>query len=171
VNTEIRITELLVFCLPFVRLLVILAAFSAAIRYLFRARSVRKWLRVCMRLAGGILILPLALCLLMMLVMVACVSRPRVLVSPDSRHVAEYSYEAGFLGRDLTVVSVRRNWSLLGDDAYRYAGPSDWSGTEVRWLNNEHLLIRYTEDMRGHFQRCINSAGSVLVECIADPPK
>jgi hypothetical protein len=36
-------------------------------------------------------------CVLLLLMMIACTSRPRILVSPDSQPVAEYSYEAGFL--------------------------------------------------------------------------
>lgn len=73
--------------------------------------------RFRMRITGGILLLPLALCVLLLLMMVACTSRPRILVSPDSQPVAEYSYEAGFLGRDSTFVSLRRKRSLLPDDA------------------------------------------------------
>jgi hypothetical protein len=171
VSTAIRSTEFLVFCLPFIRLLVVLGIVGAATIYLFRARSVRKWLRICMRITGGILVVPLALSVVMLLMMVACSSRPQVLVSPDSQHIAEYSYEAGFLGRDSTFVSVRRKWSLLPRDVYWYDGPSDWSGTEVRWLDNQHLLIRYTEDQRGHSQHCSRKAADVLVQCIADPPK
>jgi hypothetical protein len=171
VAAAIRITELLVFCLPFIKLLAVLGTVGTATVYLFRGRSVRRWLRISMRITGGILVVPLALCVVMLLMMVACTSRPRIVVSPDSRHIAEYSYEAGFLGRDSTFVSVRSKWSLLRHDAYWYAGPSDWSGTEVRWLDNEHLLIRYTEDREGRPQHCSSKAVDVLVQCVADTPK
>jgi hypothetical protein len=53
VGAAIRITEFVVFCLPFIRLLVVLGAVAAATVYLFRARSLRKWLTICMRIAGG----------------------------------------------------------------------------------------------------------------------
>src|ERR1700690_2221257 len=65
----------------------------------FRVRLIRHWARLCTRIAGALLVLPLVAALLLLLSMVACNTRPRILVSPDSRHVAEYSYEAGFLGR------------------------------------------------------------------------
>jgi hypothetical protein len=152
-------------------MLLIIAAVAAATFYLFRGRSVRKWLRVCMRITGGILVLPLAICVLMLLGMAASASRPRILVSPDSQHIAEFTYQAGFLGRDFTLVSVRRKWSLVRHNAYRYAGPSDWSGTEVRWVDNEHLLIRYTEDSEGRSQVCSSKAEDVFVQCIAEAPK
>jgi hypothetical protein len=121
-----------------------------------------------MRVGGGVLLLPLVLCMVLLVAMAACTSRPRIIVSPDSKHIAEYSYEAGFLGRDSTFVSMRGKWSLLKVDAYWYAGPSDWSGTEVRWPDNEHLLIRYQQDARDHRQHCRNdNVAGVFVQCVA----
>jgi hypothetical protein len=172
VSPTIRITELVVFCWPFIEILVVLGILVATTVYLFRARSVRRWLRVCMRVGGGILVLPLVLCMLVLVAMAACTSRPRIIVSPDSNHIAEYNYQAGFLGRDSTFVRVRRKLSLLPANAYSYAGPSDWSGTEVRWLDNEHLLIRYLKDDNGHPQHCDNdNLASVFVLCVAEPPR
>ena len=123
-----------------------------------------------MHIGGGILVLPLVLCILLLVAMTACTSRPRIIVSPDSEHIAEYSYEAEFLGRDSTFVSVRRKWSLLPVNAYSYAGPSDWSSTEVRWLDNEHLLIRYQQDDRDHPQHCRNNnnVAGIFVRCVAE---
>jgi len=168
-SRAVRITEFVVFCIPFIKILVILGILGAATIYLLRARSMRRWLTVCMRVGGGILVLPLLVCMLLLVVMAACTSRPRVLVSPDSKHIAEYSYEAGFLGRDSTYVSVRREWSLLPVHAYWYSGPSDWSGTEVRWLDNEHLLIHYQKDDRGRPQHCSeNKIAGVFVQCVAE---
>lgn len=109
--------------------------------------------------------LPLLAAVLLLLTMVACNSRPRVFVSPDSRHVAEYSYETGFLGRDSTSVTVRKKWSIFPDVAYQYAGPSDWADTEVRWLSNEQLLVRYRLDGEDRFQECKTVAAGVVVQC------
>jgi hypothetical protein len=155
--------------MPFLKILVILGILFVAMRYLFRARVMHRWLRVCMRVGGGILVLPLALCLLLLITMAACSTRPRVIVSPDSQYIAEYSYEVGFLGRDSTFVRIRRKWSVLPVYAYWYVGPSDWSSTEVRWLDNEHLLIRYMQDDRDRMQHCTstNIAG-VFVRCVAE---
>jgi hypothetical protein len=139
----IRLTELLIFCVPFVKLLLVLLAIVLATKYLFTARSRRRWITVGMRLGGSVMILPLALGVLLFALMAGCSSRPRVLVSPDARHVAEYSYKAGLLGRDATSVMVRKKWSILPQEAYSYFGPSDWSDTEVRWIDNNRLLIRY----------------------------
>ena len=110
--------------------------------------------------------LPLVAALLLLLSMVACNTRPRILVSPDSRHVAEYSYEAGFLGRDSTFVTVRKRWSIFPDVVYQYAGPSDWASIEVRWLGNEQLLVRYRQDGEGRFQQCQKAAAGIVVQCV-----
>jgi hypothetical protein len=113
----IKITELLVFCLPFIKVLAVVVVITAATVYLFRARVARRWVRVCTRVAGAVLVLPLIVVALLLLTMVACESRPRILVSPDSQHIAEYSYQAGFLGRDSTSVTIRKKWSILPDVA------------------------------------------------------
>jgi hypothetical protein len=162
----IKATELLVFCLPFIKLLVIIGVIAVAVFYLFRVRFIRLWLRLCARIAGALLVLPLVAALLLLLLMVACDSRPRVLVSPDSNHVAEYRYEAGFLGRDSTSVTVRKRWSIFPDVVYQYAGPSDWTDTEVRWLSNEQLLVRYTPDGEGRFQQCQTGGAGIVVQCV-----
>jgi hypothetical protein len=165
-NLVIKTTELLVFCLPFIKLLVIIGVIAAAVVYLFRVSVGRQWLRISTRIVGALLVLPLVAALLLLLLMVACDTRPRVLVSPDSQHVAEYSYEAGFLGRDSTSVTVRKKWSVFPDVAYQYAGPSDWTSTEVRWLSNERLLVRYSGDGEGRFQECKAEAAGIVVQCI-----
>jgi hypothetical protein len=81
--------------------------------------------------------------------------------------VAEYSYEAGFLGRDSTFVTVRKRWGIFPDVVYQYAGPSDWTDTDVRWLNNEQLLVRYRPDGEGRFQQCQTGAAGIVVQCVA----
>ncbi len=162
----IKTTELLVLCLPFIKLLVIIGVMAAGVFYLFRVRLIRLWVRLCTRIAGALLLLPLVAALLLLLSMVAYNARPRVIVSPDSRHVAEYSYEAGFLGRDSTFVTVRKRWSIFPDVVYQYAGPSDWTGTEVRWLSNEQLLVRYRPDGEGRFQQCQTGAAGIVVQCV-----
>jgi hypothetical protein len=162
----IKLTELLVFCMPFIKLLLVLLAIVLATRYLFTARSRRRWITVGMRLGGSVMILPLVLGVLLFASMASCSSRPRVLISPDARHVAEYKYEAGFLGRDATYVMVRKKWSILPDEAYGYLGPSDWSLTEVSWIDNSRLRIRYYPDTQSRYQVCNARAAGVVVECV-----
>jgi len=51
-SPAIRVTEFVVFCLPFLKILAVLGILVAVTVYLFRARSVRRSLRVCMRVGG-----------------------------------------------------------------------------------------------------------------------
>jgi hypothetical protein len=109
-DSVIGITEQIVFYLPLLKALAIVLALAAATVYLLRVRCANhKWLTVCMRVAGTVLVLPLVLALLLLLLMAGCTSRPRILVSPDSQHIAEYSYHTGFLARDSTFVTVARS--------------------------------------------------------------
>jgi hypothetical protein len=161
-TSSIRITESLVFYIPFVMVLAIVGILAIVVVRLWRARASRTWQRVCMRIGAGMLTLPFILCLLTLLVMSACTSRPRLLVSPDAKHIAEYSYEAAFLGRDLTVITVRKKWSLFPARAYQYSGPSDWPDTQVRWPDNKHLRIDYSRDSEGRSQYCNPQAADIL---------
>ena len=164
-SSVIRVTEFLVFCLPILVVLVIFAVAVAATVYLLRVRSGRRWLRICMRATGAVLVVPLILVLLLLIGMVGCTPRPRILVSPDSQHVAAYSCDAGWLGRDTTFVTVRKKWSIRPDIVYQYAGPSDWSSTQVHWLGNGRLVIQYEPEQSP--QLCKTEAAGVLVQCVA----
>jgi len=84
--------------------------------------------------------------------------------SPDSQHIAEYTYNPGFLGRDSTFVVLGKRWSVQSETVYEYEGPSDWKGTEVRWLSKDRLLIRYYPDQT-RFQQCKAEAEGVSVQC------
>jgi hypothetical protein len=162
----IRATELLIFCLPFIIALALIGIVGVATTALFRAQIARFWLKVCIRAVGSVLEVPLILAMMLILLMGACASRPRIIVSPDSQHVARYSYLAGFLGRDVTFVSVRKRWSLLSDDVYEDIGPSDWEATDVHWLNNHQLIIRYQPDPDGHHQECKREGAGIDVLCV-----
>jgi hypothetical protein len=130
--------------------------------FLFRVRIAhRRVLTACIRLIGAALVLP---SILLISLNRMENSPTRVFVSPDSLHIAYYKYQKGFLGRDLTVVTVGKNSGMLTDRVYEHDGPSDWSKTEVRWLNNDQLLIRYDPDP-DRFQQCKPEAEGVQVQC------
>ena len=57
----IKATELLVFCLPLIKLLIVIRVIAAAVISMLRARFIQQWLRVCTRIAGALLVLPLLL--------------------------------------------------------------------------------------------------------------
>ena len=160
----IKVTQFLVFCLPIFLVLAAFAVIAAATVYLFGVRLHRRWLKICTRTAAAVLVLPLILTLLLLIGMVGCTSRPRILVSPDAQHVAAYTYDAGWLGRDTTFVTVRKKWGIRPEVVYQYAGPSEWSSTQVRWLSNDRLVIQYEPEQSP--QVCKTEAAGVLVQCV-----
>ncbi|MBZ5681321.1 MAG: hypothetical protein LAO24_14570 [Acidobacteriia bacterium] len=162
----IRITELLIFCLPFVTVLAVLGVVTALMVWLFRAHGRTPLLKVCIRAAGTVLVLPLTLALMFLLLMGACTSRPRIIVSPDFQHVARYEYQVGFLSRDTTFVFVRKKWSIRSEQVYEYIGPSDWKDTDVRWLDNHRLMIRYHPNQAGGHQECKTEGAGIDVLCV-----
>jgi hypothetical protein len=152
------------------RFLVIVAVFAVVIIYLLRGRFThRKWLKISTRIIGGLLILPTFVALALLTLMLACTPRPRIIRSPDLKHVAAYSYFAGFLGRDSSLVTVRSKWSIFPEAVYEYAGPSDWEGTEVHWLPNDQLMIRYHADPL-RIQHCRTQGAGVKVQCVPVTP-
>jgi energy-coupling factor transporter transmembrane protein EcfT len=162
-------TELVIFCLPYVAVVIALGTVAAMIIWLFRTNVARSWLRVCMRGAGTLLVLPLILVVLLLIFMGACTTRPRIIVSPDSQHVAEYYYESGFLGRDSTFVSVKGKWSLRGDTVYQFSGPSDWTSTQVFWLDNHRLMIRYDRNEVSTQEEWKTEGAGIDVLCESTP--
>ena len=163
-SSVIKTTELLIFYLPVFGILALVFAIAVAMAYVFRTRFARRWLMISMRAAGAILVLPLVLALLLLLLAIGCRSRPRVFVSPDTQHIAEYTYLVGFLGRDVTSVTVRKKWSIHRELVYQYDGPSDWTDNDVGWVDNGRLIVRYTLDQT-HFQQCKTEAAGVTVQC------
>jgi len=96
--------------------------------------------------------------------------------SPDGHHVARLSFiTPGALGEDMVMVHVRKNWFHAWEKVYEEPGTKDASGqdAEVRWLDNQHLLIRYpkimisTPDGRHRLkeERCEQNAAGVLIVC------
>lgn len=163
----IAFTEFLAVWWSFVELAAIALALAAGAVFLLRLRlAKRNWVRLCTRLTGALLVLPTTVAFLLLIGVAACTSRPRIFVSPDSRYIAEYRYDAGFLGRDSTLVTVRKRWSFSEHTVYEYEGPSDWAGTEVRWLGNNRLLVEYHPDAH-RFQECKTAVATIKVECVA----
>lgn len=145
-------------------ILIIIGLASLAIILLCTGKVQRIWAVVAARVAGVFLLLPICLLSLFLIAFVGCNERPRLIVSPDRRHVAEYSFDAGFLGRDATNVIVRKSWAITSQSAFSYFGPSGWDEADVKWIDNNHLRIRYYPDPE-RSQDCSTSAAGIVVVC------
>jgi hypothetical protein len=163
-NLLLRAIGFLASWLPLVKWAALFLGMALATVYLFRVQFTGwKWLDVCARAVGVLFVVPTMITL--MLLVTAWPVRPQICVSPDSRHTAEYTYAAGFLGRDTTVVRIRSEWSIWPETAYAYEGPSNWTATGVRWLNSNTLLIEYYPDPT-RFQECKTRVAGVIVRCV-----
>jgi hypothetical protein len=163
----IEFTEFLAVWWPFATLTALALVLGTGAVFLLRVPlAKRNWVKFCTRLTGVFLVLPTTAAFLLLIGMSACASRPRIFVSPDSSYIAEYRYDAGFLGRDSTLVTVRKRWAFSEHTVYEYEGPSNWAGTEVRWLGNNRLLVEYHPDPH-RFQECKTAVATITVRCVA----
>jgi hypothetical protein len=134
--------------LPFVNLLLFTAGASAIFRLSKRVHS--SWLRIPIKATASILGVMAAGTLLMLLLFEAsCTRHATPIKSPDGRYVAVIDYALqGALGDDYANVGIRRRFSPRAQNVYHGVGAWDFKKArpfdpEVRWLDSEHLLIRY----------------------------
>jgi hypothetical protein len=101
----------------------------------------------------------------------ACEARSPSAYSPDGKHVAVLTWGLqGALGFDLADVRVRHRWSPIAKVAYFGPGDSENGGDpQVRWLDNQHLLIRYHDygygPGTGYEQSCVSHVLDIDVKC------
>jgi hypothetical protein len=167
-NLAVKITELWVIYLPAAVLLAGGGFGGVATAYLFKVRIPRhRWITVFARvIAGGLTLLLLVAFgfALLMLWVTGGGPRTRAYVSPDSKHIAYYWYTEGWLGRDTADVYVGGIWHRPGW-AYSHGGGSDFADTDVIWLSNDDLLVRYSVQEDGP-QYCNSPAAGIRVRCV-----
>lgn len=162
----VAFTETIMFLRPKLELLAIAVLLIVATTLLLRRN--RRSSGCAHKFAFGLglcLAVPTALAILIAGSSLISTDKPHVFVSPDRKHVADLTYEAGFLGRDSTVISIRSSNNLHSEEAYLYFGPSSWEDTTVRWLGNKSLEIGYYPDAGGRRQECNKSAAGVEIHC------
>jgi hypothetical protein len=160
-----QFTENVIAAIPKAKNVGIAILFLVVTVFLLAYRIRRNWLRITLRVVGVFLVVPTVLSCLIAGCSLADTNRPRVVISPDGSRVADYTYEAGFLGRDFSGVTVRLSKSIHPEEAYFYFGPSEWEGTTVRWLDNRNLEIGYHPDRDGRTQQCNPQAAGVEIHC------
>lgn len=128
------------------------------------------WLRVASRIVGGAAALFVLAVIGLALLLSSGNPKPqfRVSESPTGRHKATLTYQAGFLGRDSSLVTVVSKGCCQHFRAYEYAGPSDINSTKMIWLDDSHLEIQYYLDPR-RYQHCEKSIPSVTIICSPKP--
>jgi hypothetical protein len=163
---EIELTEAILFAAPKVAFLAIAALFTtASFMFIRRNKFPTGWRQKATFGLGLCLAPPAAISIMIAFSSLTSTNKPHFFVSPDHKHVADLKYEAGFLGRDVTGLTVRSSNSFHGEDAYLYFGPSSWEDTIVRWQDNNNLVIEYYPDSGGRKQECRTAAVGISISC------
>jgi hypothetical protein len=86
---------------------------------------------------------------------------------PDGQQ-AELNYDAGFLGRGYTKVTLKRSGCCRHIVVFWHGGPSWFDDPKIEWLDNRHLRITY-HTRRDDPQHCEQKMGDIAVACISSP--
>ena len=87
----------------------------------------------------------------------------KVVRSPDG-HEARLCYQAGFLGRDFTEVSLKAP-GCCRHVVFAHSGPGAIEDTELLWRDNSHLQIRYSARAADPV-KCETKSADVIIECV-----
>jgi len=126
----------------------------------------RRWLQIVLRVLGGAAVA----CILVVVAIGVALSsggpktQYRTVTSPSGSHHATLTYDAGFLGRDFSVVTVTKNGGCQQFTAYEYEGPSDLQSTTMLWLDETHLRVEYRADP-DRYQQCKSRVADVTITC------
>lgn len=133
---------------------------------LWAPRVKRRWLKTLLRTGGGLAASFLVAIFGLGVLFSAGDPRPqyRSTDSPSGLHRATLMCQAGFLGRDVSEVKITTKNSCKRLIAYGYDGPSDLTSTQVTWLDDFHLQIKYRLD-RDRYQHCEAQVADVSVAC------
>ncbi len=153
-----------------------LSAMAMAGIFLLSRRIGKKWFRIPVRItASAGMLLSLLFLALLIFTLYSCTGRVPGIHSPDGKYVAVVTFGLqGALGLDIADVSVRDWWSPHGKSVY--TGPGYWGAPfgrkndpEVRWIDNNHLMIRYHDYGTDYVQTCEQHVGNIQITCVRLP--
>lgn len=144
-------------------------AYVALIVLLLWAPKLRgRWLRTASRILGVAAVVPIAVILPGLLLGLALAmgnppTQTRTAQSQDGQR-ATLSYDAGFLGRDFTEVSLKPTGSCRHTTVFWHGGPSFFDDVKMEWVDNRHLRLTY-HSRSGDPQHCEQQVGETTIVC------
>ncbi len=155
--------------LPRVAVFVSAIGYVALVGILFWAPKLhRRWLRVAARLLGVAATVPLVIlgpAFLFGLLLASGDPPPvRRIVSSQNGREATLIYQAGFLGRDRTEVTLKFPSCCRHTNIFWHAGPSFVEDVQVSWHDNQHLHLTY-HARSTDLVHCEQKVGEVTIEC------
>ena len=145
-----------------------LFAYSALVVVLVWAPKVRNTrLRTACRVLGGVGVVALIPLLFPIALSMGPPTERRTFRSSDGEE-ARLSYDAGFLGRDYTEVSLKHPGSCRHTKVFWHLGPSSFDDPTVEWIDAQHLRITY-HTRSDDLQECEKQVGQVYILCGSEP--
>jgi hypothetical protein len=150
----------------------LLACVTVVVFLLWAPKTRKRWLLITSRIIGAAGAVPLGFVLIAVLFAVLLNSgnpptRTRIVQSPDGQQ-AKLSYDAGFLGRDSTTVTVKHAGCCRHTVVFWHEGPSWLDDPKIEWLDNRHLRISY-HTRPDDPQHCEQQVWNIAVVCISSP--
>jgi hypothetical protein len=151
------------------------AFFASAIGYLalmvlllWAPKLRRRWLRITSRVLGVVATVPLIVLgpAFLLGLMLASGNPPTVnrTVRSQSGQEARVSYNAGFLGRDYTEVTLKSPSCCRHTRIFWHAGPSFSEDVKVDWVDSQHLHLTYHARSTDPIH-CEQRYGEITIEC------
>jgi hypothetical protein len=159
--------------LPLLGVLASLVAYIAVVALLLWAPKLRKrWQLITSRILGGVMASPLVVALPAILLGLALAggnppTQTRIVRSSDGQE-ANLSYDAGFLGRDYTEISLKRTGCCRHIVVFWHNGPSWFDDAKIEWLDNRHLHLTY-HARENDPQHCEHQVKDVTIVCTSLP--
>ena len=125
----------------------------------------KRWLRFTSRGLGALGLAILGVAMFPLLLIWGDPDPQSGVVESPGKNVARLSYQAGFLGRDSTVVTVKYAGCCQRSEVFWHFGSSGFADPTLEWLDDRHLRITY-HTRPGDPQECKNDAGRVEVACV-----
>jgi hypothetical protein len=145
--------------------LVIAAVFCLSVILIRAPRMAGTWKRTVVRTSGAV-ILGLVACMSLLFLFFAANDPPTQRIGFTSKSGARVALLSHVETRDssATRVTVKGSGCCSRYTAYEYfgRGEDDAGAQSLKWLDDQHLLIRYAQDDSGT-QRCSSQAGDVHI--------
>jgi hypothetical protein len=159
--------------LPLLGAIVSIALYIALAIFLLRTSRLRtRWIRITSRVLGAMCLVPLVVALPAIVLGLALgnsgpPAQIRTVQSSNGQE-ARLSYEAGFLGRDYSEITLKRAGCCRHTVVFWHQGPSWFDDAKIDWVDNQHLRISY-HTRPDDPQHCERQWEGITILCTAMP--
>jgi len=130
-----------------------------------------RWKRITSRVIGVLCLAPFLVVLSATLLGLALGDSPSAqtkTVRSQNGQEARLKYEAGFLGRDYSEITLKRAGCCQHNVVFWHQGPSWFDDPKMDWLDNQHLKISYHARVADR-QYCDHQVKDIIVDCESLP--